>query len=263
MVGGPPPGVQGFRARGPSTTLSFRLDDDRLAAHAVRHEGAAVAIIEVVKGVVEGSTGPDTWSCGFYAQCAGAVTAAQLDALCGAWDSDNKSEESPNAYVQIAGANAAGTSIDRISTYYYPELPGKASEVAERAVSQDGQATGHYAPLQQAIVVTLNTNQAGRRKRGRIYTPASGVPMDASHSIGQGEMDAVAAAWAAMMGNFLDAVRANGGGDTARIVVASVAGGYTTEVTGLSIDSRPDVVRARANKQAGHRTTYTGPNPVS
>lgn len=222
-----------------------------------------MAITEVVKGVIEGSVGPDTWSCGFYAQAAGAVTAAQVDAIAGAWDTDNKTEESPNAYTQVAGALSAETSIDRISVYYLPTLPGKAYEVAERSVNVGGQASGHYAPLQMAICVTLESGLAGRRKRGRIYTPATGVNLDATHSIGQGEMDAVAAAWAALIGNFLDAVRANGGGDTARIVIASTAGGYTTEVSGLSIDSRPDVIRARANKQVAHRTRYTGPNPVS
>lgn len=107
-----------------------------------------------------------------------------------------------------------------------------------------GQGTGsNSAPLQVSMVVSLLTAFAGRRSRGRMYLPASGLAYD-NHQFESTVVTQVATE----MGNFLTNVSAiSGVGSTS---VVSRTAGTSTPITSLRVDSKPDIQRRRAGSQA-------------
>jgi len=219
-----------------------------------------VAVSEVLKCVVNGKSVSDTWSWAFWIQCANPVSSgADLATLCTAWDTHANSDTTPSAYTQAAALLSTDQSITHLSMYYYsdPSQPALLSAQASRSVAGTGTFSG---PLQAAMAVTLNTGQAGARHRGRVYLPVSGISYTA-HAFSNGNMQTAALAVVDFMDAALSQARASDPGDASRVVVMSRKGGYTTPITGVSIDNRPDIIRARANKQAATRTSYTGPNP--
>lgn len=219
-----------------------------------------MAVSDLIKCVVEGAVLADTWSFGFYIQCASPVANADdMATLVQAWDVSMSGDESPSAYAQIQKMISADSTITRIAMYFYPDPKQPALLQAEKGKNLVG--TGPASEmLQQALCVTINTGRSGSRHKGRIFLPAFGRQPTA-HVADQGLLDFAALAAVDTMTSALAACRAHDPGDGSRVVVYSPTGDTVTNVTTVSLDNRFDVQRRRANKQNGARTTYTGPNP--
>lgn len=214
-----------------------------------------------IKFSVVGSFAADTFSFGFWVQCAQPLASVdQLQTIVDAMNTSMNSDESPSGWTQLDTCISSDCTWDSIDAYFYGNGAQPAEFVVNKSVTHQGTGSTNEM-LQKALVVTLETGQSGRRHRGRCYMPMFGQPTGVGHIASQGTKDLAALALIDTMTAALTAVRAHGGGDGSRVVVYSGKSNAARTITTVSVDNRYDVIRARANKQVGARTSYTGPNP--
>jgi len=101
-------------------------------------------------------------------------------------------------------------------------------------------------PNQICMVVSLRTEHAGRRFRGRMYLPVNASALTLGTAQWTGTQTAIVAnTWAAYFNDW------NGSGDNGTIsVVSRVGAGEATPVSGVLVDTIPDTQRRRRNKLA-------------
>jgi len=166
-----------------------------------------------------------------------AAFAADLDAMVGdaGWSTYQD--------YQVAHLRPAD-SLDSLRGYFYPVWPGAASLVAEHPINEVGSGASAVMPNQVALVGTLLTGLSGRRNRGRMY-----LPMTSFALTGQGQTDLTGCTnHANAIKAFLEAVGGHyAGGGT---YVASSVGSTANLITQVRVDSRPDIQRRRANREA-------------
>lgn len=134
--------------------------------------------------------------------------------------------------VAVYSYPAGGTAAAHIGLSTAPSLPG-------------GNAVGIQGPNQISTVVSLLTGQAGRSFRGRMYLPG----LDRNHQpSGLYALDYATAIANVMATKFTDGNAASGWG---KAVVVSTSKTLHTQISAVSVDTRPDVQRRRANKTAG------------
>lgn len=98
-------------------------------------------------------------------------------------------------------------------------------------------------PNQCAIVLTLRTGGAGRRRRGRMYLPCQTPgPLTTGGELQPSTVNNLTASWAAA---FTD-INAS---DAGKIIVLSQVAGSFNQVSSVSMDSRQDIQRRRAKSQ--------------
>lgn len=134
-----------------------------------------------------------------------------------------------------------------IRLYSYPTGGPSAGVIGSAPITSangTGTATAVQTPLQTAMTVSLLTQFAGRRTRGRMYLPASGKLMQSDSLWGLGDVTPVATATA----NFFTAVNALGGIGEVVVLSQITGGGQTVPVTSVRVDNKPDIQRRRANK---------------
>ena len=101
-----------------------------------------------------------------------------------------------------------------------------------------------------ARVVSLLTDQPGRSRRGRIYLPSTGAGVNS----GTGLFASVSGAMtnlATILGStsgYQSTGYFFGGSEVAELCVVSSTHGYTTSVTSLRCDNKPDTQHGRENK---------------
>lgn len=105
-----------------------------------------------------------------------------------------------------------------------------------------GSGTGSL-PLQSAIVATLRTGRIGRQYRGRMYLPCTAQPLTA-HQLGS---TTITALLGALKATFNNAATYSSMGSPR---VVSFTGGHTAAVTQITMDSKIDIQRRRAAKEA-------------
>jgi hypothetical protein len=131
--------------------------------------------------------------------------------------------------------------------YSYP-LGGPKAQAIGSALIDTADGTGSAAvaqqPLQSCIVATLLTGLAGRRFRGRMYLPATGLLMQSTHLLAASDATTQSSA----MANFFGAVNALS--TVGNVVVMSQTAGSSTPVTTIRVDNKVDIQRRRANKLA-------------
>lgn len=111
-----------------------------------------------------------------------------------------------------------------------------------------------HMPNQVCLVATLRSGLPGRRNRGRMYLPAGGGSLDtASGEFGSALIQTIATDWAALF------TEINQGQDATAAIVSN-AGSTSTPIHQVTVDSRCDIQRRRANKQA---ISYTVTGQVS
>jgi hypothetical protein len=140
----------------------------------------------------------------------------------------------------IASQIYSSVTWDRLDLYYYPAGGPHAGMQSTHTLSSVGLATAAGPALDTCGVVTLETGRPGRSYRGRMYLPwhvgiPGGVEFDGSTVTTR--LDAVKA--------MLDSVNTGRGH---AVSVMSSARGSNTPVTGISMDTIPDVQRRRVNK---------------
>lgn len=126
---------------------------------------------------------------------------------------------------------------DEVRVYGYPSGGPTASFVGVAPLGTTGSSSTSN-PLQTCCVATLLTGAAGRRRRGRMYLPATGEPLTASE-FSSARVTAIANAVAGFLGF--------GSPDPTHgpIVLSQVAGTHAP-VTQVRVDSKPDIQRRRA-----------------
>ena len=145
--------------------------------------------------------------------------------------------------------STAGIVEERL--YSYPVSGTHASAVAVQSDIRAGTSTAGTLPNQCCCVMTLLTGVAGRSQRGRIYFPAGGLaisPTDGQFSSTQSGLRSGFAAW--VLG-------------TAGLVqgwapyVVSQTQTSSLSVVQVKVDTRPDIQRRRANRQAATSAATT------
>jgi hypothetical protein len=117
-----------------------------------------------------------------------------------------------------------------------------------------GSSSGAVLSNQTSMCVSLRTGLAGRRNRGRMYLPVNGLALDLDGQWTGAQVQPIANAWALA---FTD-INAS---DTGKIIVVSQVAGSFHQVTSCIIDTRPDVVRRRANQQTVNGRTTAAVTP--
>jgi hypothetical protein len=207
---------------------------------------------DLVKYVIGGSVPGDTWSIGFWQQLTGLTsnpTQAQMDAAALFRLNGFDSVAWSAAGVTVKGVAHSGTFLSFC----------KAALYRNGVLTQNGSGTktpvagtgGGLHPNYVALVVTLRTASAGRSHRGRVYLPATGVPISAS----TGRINTNAQPYADGIAAFLTGLGPDDvgfpGDPASHAVVVSRTTAVASNITSVSIDDKPDTQRGRENKLLG------------
>jgi hypothetical protein len=203
---------------------------------------------------------------GWFAGAPSLYTEADLTAALAAVDSHMASETTPSAWTNLQGMLSITQSFDDLALYQYASAPGKSDVLAHRAPAPVRAGTNSPShPLQCAVVVSVGTGSASRRKRGRMYMPGHCVAIQGDNQISAADLLKVRDAAVTFLASALAGFRASlPGGDPIRHVVFSRAGGLATASTDFTADSRFDIQRRRAASQVPLRVSPAGHvNPTS
>lgn len=128
---------------------------------------------------------------------------------------------------------------------YFYSGSGVLTRTTEDAISFAGTAAAGCLPTQLAVVASLRTGIAGRANRGRTYLPNPATPAIASGVVPQLSATATAAIANAVR-NYVSGLGHDVNGGPA--VVASLSQGAMIPISNVTVDSRIDVQRSRAQK---------------
>lgn len=196
--------------------------------------------------VLSGSLpGGEIWESGFWlygdlpTDQASANTQASL--VYGALTSDDESGAMTQWFANYVSATVT---FDKVTVYVYTD-GNAATYIGTYVPSTPLTGTGSAElPNQCAIVVTLLTGRAGRAYRGRMYLPLnSSSYMGSDGQLGNGNMVINAQHWARFFGDWAAS-------DAGQPVVVSQVHTAHNAITAVRIDSRVDIQRRRANRQA-------------
>jgi hypothetical protein len=150
----------------------------------------------------------------------------------------------------------SGCAYDGVTIYAYPAGGTAATFTASTDFATPQIGTGNaILPDQVCLVMTLLTGAAGRRNRGRMYLPATGVTMAAGGLVSATQV----ATWVTGVESIFSDINGqapNMGG----VSVVSNVGTTSRLVTSVRSDQRADIQRRRANKQV---TGATSEQPVA
>jgi len=153
------------------------------------------------------------------------------------------------AYTSAIGTGSAphtflssGEGIDEVRVYSYTTGGPSAQHVGSAPLVQTSASTA-TCPNQVAVVCTLYTGFSGRRNRGRVYLPCTHTSALVSGQLSSSQVTALAQ----FMQKFFQNVNA---AVTQPIVVLSQVAGAANDVVTIKVDSRLDIQRRRANRQA-------------
>lgn len=149
----------------------------------------------------------------------------------------------PNVWVK--GYIENSSAYTDITGYYYPGGSPTATLQASTPNSYVGSGAGHL-PFQTSVVCSLTTGRSGRHNRGRIYVPASGLALTANCQYDAAQTLALATQTAAYISALYDITFHSA---PIVVVVPSTASSTGIPVTGVTVDSRADIQRRRADKQ--------------
>lgn len=147
--------------------------------------------------------------------------------------------------TQAKALIAPDTAYTKLTAYYYPTGGPTAGVVAEEPISAGvgSSGAGSVGCMQQCMVASLRTAFAGRRKRGRMYLPATGAALTV-HRFDNTRCDNVAAAVSALLNHV------NTAGTYGQAAVVSQTGSSSAPITVVTVDNKPDIQRRHANKFA-------------
>jgi hypothetical protein len=165
-----------------------------------------------------------------------AATQSQADAFANDFNVAAATTGNPNALID------SDSGYDTVTVYSYLTSSGRATHIAEASIARAGTGSSGVLPNQAALVVTLLTDNAGRRSRGRVYLPCNGLDLATGQAAG-GTVTNVAT-WFA---NFLTAL--NGDLGDQHVVVLSQVGEVSTPITSTRVDSKIDTQRRRSKSE--------------
>lgn len=152
--------------------------------------------------------------------------------------------EGSTAFAALRSILSTDCAYTEVRVYGYPTGGPRATAVGAAPVT-GGTGTGDTTnPLQVCCCLTLQTANSGRRNRGRIYLPMTSSGALSAHEIASITLSAVVEGFAA----FLGSITSSGPGPVPTVV--SFAGSATNHITSVKGDTRPDIQRRRANREA-------------
>lgn len=196
-----------------------------------------------------GSAGSDTWSTSVWFDLGNAYvvpTVAQLDTLVAAALTDFDSKVWSAASNPYKAACSTGTKLTGARGLTYTNNVLDQSDT-HNITPIPGTGTSNH-PMYVALVVTTQTGLAGRRNRGRMYLPATGLAADATNGLQNGSPAAYANNIASWLNN--RAAWATGATWIASInpVVMTQTGSTPQQINNVRMDNKFDTQRGRENK---------------
>lgn len=188
--------------------------------------------------------GGERWQSGFWVSGAVPADAGVATANADLWWAQLTAADASGAMRVTFTHAGSSVSMRYVRVYPYPSGGPIAPYVGEHTGSIIGASTDTL-PNQCALVVTLRTALSGRRHRGRMYLPVTGLPLGSSGGqANTAHVTEIADAWGTCFSDW------NASGDNGKIVVVSPTGSSFSPVTTVSVDTRIDIQRRRANKQS-------------
>lgn len=196
----------------------------------------------VTKVVLQGHlTGAEIFETGFWLKGAAPISDAAASVLAAQLATFFGTDLKPSVVPLITTTSG----YDNLRVYGYPTGGPTAVSVGVAAIASGaGTGTGQSNPNQVSIVATLRTALAGRRNRGRMYLPANAANI-ISGQLSSAQCTSLATAVAA----FFTDINSNAAGPQ-KVQVVSITGSVSNDVTDVSVDSKLDIQRRRANRQA-------------
>lgn len=199
-----------------------------------------------IKVVLSGTlNGGEIWETGFWLSGPANATAAELNALAKLVADEMTIASPAGGIAALMGHFADGKcAFTEVRTYLY-QGGTTASVIGTYTVPQTATTVGVGSPKQPdqcCIVLTLRSDLAGRRHRGRMYLPVQGATLGTDGEVAKSETDTVTAAFA----RSFDAIGKPG---SALAIVSQVGVGDVTLVSSVTMDTRLDIQRRRANRQ--------------
>lgn len=195
----------------------------------------------VLRGVMPGN---EIWETGFWMSDTGVASEAAANALAQIiWGTITANDTSGAMRTLSVKAWKVTIKFTEVRTYVYTGGTTAAyigSFVGSPALA--GSSSGAILSNQTAMCLSLRTGLAGRRNRGRMYLPVNGLALNNDAQWDAADLQTIADGWRI----FMNDVNAS---DTGKIVVVSRTATQFHPITGLILDSRPDVIRRRANQQ--------------
>jgi hypothetical protein len=188
--------------------------------------------------------GGEVWESGFWTMGNVPTSNATATELAALWIAQLKATDGSGGFYQSRIIAGATTSLNYVNVYCYV-TGGSTADFIGNATTAAVVGTGTNACANQnALVVTLRTAHAGRRFRGRMYLPATGVTTStATGQLPDAAILPVATGWGVCFSDW------NASGDNGTIcVVSRVGAGTATAVTEVTVDSIVDTQRRRRNK---------------
>lgn len=187
-----------------------------------------------------------TLSC--YFQSAGSHSDALLANAAGNINTVMGSSTTPSTWSDLASLLTPQQQFDSITVYQYDTLPGTVTAQGEHGVTGQVGSGTLQGGLQDAVVVTTLTDEAGKSKRGRMYLPAHCVIKNTlTACLGNGQAARIAGIAGALLNDWADALASTlDASDPLSPVVYSPTHGYVTPITALRADNKTDTQRRRA-----------------
>lgn len=204
--------------------------------------GIPAGVVRIVLGGT--APGGEIWETGFWMTNTGVTDEATANALALIiYGTLSSADDSGAMRITVETFFTALSSWDYVRVYAYPNGGPVATAIGYKAVPQPLTGSGsHYLPNQVAVVLTTRTQLAGRRHRGRMYLPCFSSTLTAAGQLDPTILGAVCTAWATAFSDINH-------GTTGQVVVVSTAGSTSTQISLLTMDTRCDIQRKRADRQ--------------
>jgi hypothetical protein len=190
-----------------------------------------------VKVVVNGYLrGGEVWSSGFAISGEAGNLATLQDIADAAADYLGTGTGGSGALLDCMDPNSGYTDV---TCYSYAPAATSSDKQATSILSAAGTGDGSCSN-QTALVATLRTADASRRGRGRMYWPGTGLQLGNTGNVTGPSLQSFADGIAGLL---------QAAGDDGAPIVISRVGLTANDITTVSVDSRPDVQRGRADKQ--------------
>lgn len=199
------------------------------------------------------------WSTGWFFKVAGLATpptTTQMATMLSGLESDLQ-----YWFNALKGFCAGNTELLGVRGYFYPAHSGHSTVVSELALTTPigGTSTANL-PTQSSIVASLRTGVSGRSARGRSYFPATGMLLNGNAQLTDANCVTIAQKYGNVLADLsLDIASALGSSGVAPVIWSQKTTS-THQIIQVSVDSRPDIQRRRADKVAA---TYLETEPVT
>jgi hypothetical protein len=180
-----------------------------------------------------------------------ASSAAQLEF-------DSSTDSVSGVWNYLAPFYPSSVTLDLVKVFSYPSGGTTAAFVGQSTGAVKIGTSATIPSLNQAsLVTTLRTSSAGRRHRGRMYWPlGSGTNIGTN---GQVTLSTCTGLATRLAKHFSDGNAASGWGEA--VVVSQVAT-EAVPVTQITVDTRPDVQRRRANRMTSVQRASAAVTPA-